>query len=119
MQMSDPPELISHSLVLSATISFLLVHFFFQQTPTAGEVATSHAEHIDILNLTVEAVHHNSSMLVCCLSFATLSKPVLVYDATARRQGYVFSANMVKYGFAFVNGRIKSDFHSCHVVTVL
>lgn len=68
MQMSDPPELISHSLVLSATISFLLVHFFFQQTPTAGEVATSHAEHIDILNLTVEAVHHNSSMLVCCLS---------------------------------------------------
>ncbi|KAF0045984.1 hypothetical protein F2P81_002513, partial [Scophthalmus maximus] len=39
-----------------------------KKTPTAGAVATSHTEHIDILNLTVEAVHHNSSMLVCCLS---------------------------------------------------
>lgn len=55
---------LSHAFPLSWFLHF----FFFLQTPTAGAVATSHTEHIDILNLTVEAVHHNSNMLVCCLS---------------------------------------------------
>lgn len=72
MQMSDPPELIAHSLFLfSLSHTFSLscsLIFFLLQTPVAEAVATSHTEHIDILNLTVEAVHHNSSMLVCCLS---------------------------------------------------
>lgn len=77
MQMSDPPELIAHSLFLlfplPRVLPFLLSSFFFfRQTPMAGAVATSHTEHIDILNLTVEAVYHNSSMLVCCVSLLLL-----------------------------------------------
>ncbi|KAK1894733.1 Leucine--tRNA ligase, partial [Dissostichus eleginoides] len=39
-----------------------MLHASFK-TPVAEAVATSHTEHIDTLNLTVEAVHHNSSML--------------------------------------------------------
>lgn len=86
MQMLGPPELIAHSLFLfslSHALSFLLLTLFFfvLQTPVAGAVATSHTEHIDILNLTVEAVHHNSCMLVHCLSAGLLLKPVLVCNA--------------------------------------
>lgn len=72
MQMLDPPELIPNSLflisfscVLSLSCSLI---FFPLQTPVDGAVATSQSEHTDILNHTGEAVHHNSCMLVCCLS---------------------------------------------------
>lgn len=72
MQMLDPPELIPNSLflfsfscVLSLSCSLI---FFPLQTPVDGAVATSQSEHADILNHTGEAVHHNSCMLVCCLS---------------------------------------------------
>lgn len=64
MQMSNPPELIALSC-------FLL--FSLQQSPSClfsffRPVVISHAEPSDILNLSVEAAHHDSSMLVCCLS---------------------------------------------------
>lgn len=49
-------------------LSFLLTHFFPLQTPVDGAVATSQSEHTGMLNHTREAVHHNSCMLVCCLS---------------------------------------------------
>lgn len=66
--MLDPPELIAHSLSLFSlprVLSFPARSLLLQQTPSAEAVATSHTQHIDTLNLTVEAVHHNSCAPVC------------------------------------------------------
>lgn len=68
MQMLDPPELIAHSLSLFSlprVLSFPARSLLLQQTPSAEAVATSHTQHIDTLNLAVEAVHHNSCVPVC------------------------------------------------------